>query len=451
MIAARAWFPAALLACAALTSACSLVVAPEKRDIRCVPDRAFPAPYPCPINFACVGGVCVESLAPPPLPDGCVPSAEECNGRDDDCNGVVDEGQDADGDGFTFCGSRPGDVLGTFQAGATNGGFSDCDDSNPDVHPGATDLCDGRINRCPSSGAPDDTAACDTGLDCVDGRCVDRDDCTIFPARCTPAEACDPGTLQCVTTTCDPAVCLGRSMRCGSGPDCIALTPLGAGCNVDDECDSGFCLAREALGLPTDTPKGICGRACCNGECNATVSEQCVQAASGARTCLPSGRAAELGIPMPATRTCQSFFGRGYLACLVELTDGCRDDSGSPEEVCSFYQVASCSISGYANRLYDCGLPCDSSAVCALDERCEFIAAGNTWLGRCAPAGLGASEVGASCASNDACRDGICVAGYCGKACCTDASCDGGQLCRPYSAGGTLVAMRCQTITTTPL
>ncbi len=374
-----------------------------------------------------------------------MPAPEECNGRDDDCNGVVDEGQDADGDGFTFCGSRPGDVPGTFQVAATNGGFVDCDDSNPDVHPGATDLCDGRINRCPASGTPDDDAICDGTLECVSGRCVDRLDCTVFPERCTTAsQVCDPETLECITTACDPVACRAMGMRCGAATSCVALTPLGAGCNVDDECATGFCLAREALGLPTGTPKGICGRACCNGECNAAASEECVQAASGARTCLPSGRASALGVPLPATRTCQSFFEAGYAACLGESTDGCRDASGSPEEVCRFYQYASCGLPGDTYTIYGCGLPCDSSSVCTADERCEFIAAGNSWLGRCAPVGLGGAAVGAPCANNNACRDGICVNGLCGQACCTDAQCTEGRLCRPYAAGGTLVAMRCQ-------
>jgi hypothetical protein len=438
----------AIVACAALTGACSVIVAPEDTVILCQYDPALP-PDPCPTGFDCVEGRCLETITPP-RPDGCVPSPEECNGRDDNCNGVVDEGFDADGDGFTFCGSRPGDVPGTFVASAPNAGFADCDDSNPDVHPGAPDLCDGRVNRCPATGRPDDEATCDNPLfQCVAGQCVDPNDCTIFPDRCTGGQVCDSATLACVTTTCDPAVCEADGLRCGTGPDCVPLSALGANCNVDSECETNFCIAREALGLPTGTAKGVCGRACCNGECNAAASEECVQAASGARTCLPTGRARELGIPVPASRTCQSFFDRGYGACLAESTDGCRDASGSPEEVCRFWQIASCGFPGDPNTIYGCGLPCDSAAVCAAGEHCEFIAAGNTWLGRCAP--VGGAAVGASCGSNNACEDGICVAGFCGKACCTDANCDGSNFCRPYQAGGGLVSMRCQTVAATPL
>lgn len=55
---------------------------------------------------------------------------EVCNGIDDNCNGVVDEGFDADGDGFTIC-------------------AGDCDDSDADVNPDAAEVCDDGIdNNC---------------------------------------------------------------------------------------------------------------------------------------------------------------------------------------------------------------------------------------------------------------------------------------------------------------
>ncbi len=54
---------------------------------------------------------------------------ETCNGRDDDCDGTVDEGfEDADDDGSAFC--------------------VDCDDANPSIHPGAADDCDGTDQNC---------------------------------------------------------------------------------------------------------------------------------------------------------------------------------------------------------------------------------------------------------------------------------------------------------------
>ena len=81
-----------------------------------------------------------------------VPTAEDCtNGVDDNCNGMVDEDIDADGDGFTTC------------AGHDCCDFTEC--GNPaEVNPGAFDVAgDGVDNDC--NGVVDDSVAvCDQTL-----------------------------------------------------------------------------------------------------------------------------------------------------------------------------------------------------------------------------------------------------------------------------------------------
>jgi hypothetical protein len=61
-------------------------------------------------------------------------TAESCNGIDDNCNGVVDEGFDSDGDGFASC--------------------SECNDNDPNVNPNATESCNGIDDNC--NGATDE-------------------------------------------------------------------------------------------------------------------------------------------------------------------------------------------------------------------------------------------------------------------------------------------------------
>ncbi len=77
--------------------------------------------------------------------------AEECDGLDNDCDGVIDDGvqiefyADADGDGW-------GDDLATVMACEITAGLAedagDCDDRNADIHPTHAEVCDEVDNDC---------------------------------------------------------------------------------------------------------------------------------------------------------------------------------------------------------------------------------------------------------------------------------------------------------------
>jgi hypothetical protein len=81
-------------------------------------------------------------------------ACETCDNKDNDCNGVVDDKCDKDGDGYcdagkTYSPPSGGKVL------ACQLGSGDCDDGDGNVHPGAIDTCADFVdNDC--SGKADD-------------------------------------------------------------------------------------------------------------------------------------------------------------------------------------------------------------------------------------------------------------------------------------------------------
>jgi hypothetical protein len=79
-------------------------------------------------------------------------ATEECNGVDDNCNGLIDEGvtvsvwPDGDGDGYGAAGSMPALLCAPGANQSLND--RDCNDANPAIHPGAPELCNGVDDNC---------------------------------------------------------------------------------------------------------------------------------------------------------------------------------------------------------------------------------------------------------------------------------------------------------------
>jgi hypothetical protein len=131
------------------------------------------------------------------------PGAEEvCDGQDNDCDGLSDEGFDLDGDGATVCGSDTA--------------APDCDDARSDVYPGAVEVCNGIDDDCDTY---IDQAAVDaptwyydgdgdgygkagsplTGCDAPDRYVADATDCDDLHAQTHPGatEICDGQDNDC--------------------------------------------------------------------------------------------------------------------------------------------------------------------------------------------------------------------------------------------------------------
>jgi hypothetical protein len=159
-----------------------------------------------PVGYAAADGDCDEN------DENVHPGATEvCNLKDDDCNGQVDENAppvtmwpDGDGDGYyTFQAGTPKTGCGKLAGYAALGG--DCDDKDPAVHPGATEICNLKDDNC-------------------DGR-VD----------------------ELVRPTCGAGWCARSSPSCNPA-DCVPGPPTTETCNsFDDDCDgeldNGACPA----------------------------------------------------------------------------------------------------------------------------------------------------------------------------------------------------------------
>ena len=146
---------------------------------------------------------------------------ETCNGEDDDCDGVVDEGLTQkiwlDNDEDTFGDPDVAkDVCAAEEGWVAN--ELDCDDSDPNIHPGAEEICDAKDNDC--NGETDQVSqVCDLGCEAGAQLCEEGEwgDC-VAPE---PLSCMDYATCQFQT------IC---TLLCPEPPEEL--------CNgVDDDCD----------------------------------------------------------------------------------------------------------------------------------------------------------------------------------------------------------------------
>ncbi|MCB9759595.1 MAG: right-handed parallel beta-helix repeat-containing protein [Alphaproteobacteria bacterium] len=101
-------------------------------------------------------------------------AAEICDGRDNDCSGSAGSDEaDSDGDGYRLC-------------------DGDCDDGDRNVHPGATEICDNKDTDCDGSEHDNDDLDGDGYSLCTND--CDDDDALANPGR---AEVCDGRDSDC--------------------------------------------------------------------------------------------------------------------------------------------------------------------------------------------------------------------------------------------------------------
>lgn len=170
-------------------------------------------------TLQCVAGA-LTCVAPDPQP-------EMCNGLDDDCNGVVD-------DGVIDCGA--GEICCFGQCLNTDSDPNNCGGCGIVCNPG--DACVG--GTCV-------TASCTVDSECDDGNACTTDQCINFQCVNSPLNglACDDGDICTVSDVCTNGTCVGQQVICDDGIACTTdfCDPNGGGCVFDP--NDGLCGPNE--------------------------------------------------------------------------------------------------------------------------------------------------------------------------------------------------------------
>jgi len=185
---------------------------------------------------------------------GTTPGTEVCNGIDDNCNGLIDEGTFPGVGDSCLC---PGLEASQVGVGECKAGKKVCAGAAGVVCSGCVlpqaELCDLKDNNC--DGIVDTNAQCPTGFGCQSGKCVLL--CGVGEFPCAAGYKCESGI-------CIPQRCAGVSCAAGQKCDeatgsCVALC-YGVTCASPAVCQEGECVDCRQLGCPSD-------RVCIAGSC----------------------------------------------------------------------------------------------------------------------------------------------------------------------------------------
>ncbi|MDB4989447.1 MAG: hypothetical protein JWN04_4625 [Myxococcaceae bacterium] len=396
---------------------------------------------------------------------------------DNDCDGMVDEGSDGDDDGYSWCGDTVGD--------ATTRKPRDCDDSLSSVHPGAAEICDGRDNDCDDiiDEETPGTPLCQAGASCLGQRCVIASCANEAESAlsCPPGERCDAQTGQCVSQQCANVTC-GADEYCDTTTNsCRARGKQdnGSPCSDDVDCNSGLCI--DAAALRFASGMRVCGQACCSDQ-QCGTGQRCFASGTGARSCLPIGlippaspRECTSDSGCASSEICSlsrdhNLSGPTFIERAAVIASTCRTNALAiglhPGDRCSTYPECAtfACVPSYPFGSM-CSNPCGSSNDCtelaaaaksagALGAYCRYtdVTLDNSpvdYAAICVVRRLGETGqgvYGAECSSASDCLDAGCVGatartkGHCTSTCCSDAQCgpreDGKPIaCRPFAFG----------------